>query len=77
MRPPCPDSEVAYETGPWEAWFAWRPVRLFGTSRLVWGKRIFRRAVRRDYKPRLIDYSDTPGRFPSGPSDPARWTGQA
>lgn len=41
------------------------------------GQYIFRRAVRRDYAHPLIDYSDTPDRFPSGPSDPARWTGQA
>lgn len=77
MRPQLPISQIAFETGPWQPWFAWRPVRLFGTSRVVWGRRIFRRAVRRDFAPYLLDYSDTPSRFPSGASDPARWMGQA
>lgn len=77
MRPQLPISQIAFETGPWQPWFAWRPVRLFGTSRVVWGRRTFRRVVRRDFAPYLLDYSDTPSRFPSGASDPARWMGQA
>lgn len=48
---------------------------MFGSSRLVWGRYVYRRAVRRDYARSLTDYSDSPDRFPSGPSDPARWAG--
>jgi hypothetical protein len=49
---------------------------MFGSARLVWGRTIYRRAVRHDFGRRLIDYSDTPDCFPSGASDPARWVGQ-
>jgi hypothetical protein len=76
LQPQPPKGSSAFETGPWQPWFAWRPVRLFGTSRIAWGQNIFRRAVRRDYARPLMDYSDTPARFPSGKSDPMRWSGE-
>lgn len=32
------------EVMPWQAWFAWRPVKTINGER-VWGKKIFRRQV--------------------------------
>lgn len=32
------------EVMPWQAWFAWRPVKTISGER-VWGKKIFRRQV--------------------------------
>jgi len=55
MRPRRPSSQIAFETGRWQPWFAWRPGRLFGTSRVLWGHRICRGVVRRDYAPGLLD----------------------
>ncbi|HUO01218.1 MAG TPA: hypothetical protein VMU31_00450 [Rhizomicrobium sp.] len=48
---------------PWRPWFAWRPVRLYMTKRLVWLKRLHRRCV---IKPvgTVCEYTDSPDEFP-------------
>jgi hypothetical protein len=46
---------------PWEAWFAWRPVKLKRTNKYVWFKDIYRRinTTRTDYDGnRRTEYGD-------------------
>jgi len=76
MDSQMPPGNQAFTTGPWRTWFAWRPVRLFGSSRVIWCRQIYRRTVRCDFRRGMTDYSDNPRRYPSGPSDPARWLSQ-
>ena len=49
--------------GEWEAWYAWRPVRLYMTGRTAWLRWIYRRSI---VKARLScrEYTDSPEEFP-------------
>lgn len=49
---PVDDTGHPWETlSPWEAWFAWHPVLLTRTKKLVWLKGVYRRidSTRIDY----------------------------
>ena len=47
----------------WVAWFAWRPVRLYGSGHFAWLCKIYRRSVRR-HGFSLHEYSNTPSEYP-------------
>ena len=46
----------------WENWFAWHPVRLYMTGRVVWLRHIHRRNVSRSGVA-TCDYTDQPDQF--------------
>jgi hypothetical protein len=50
--------------GEWEPWFAWRPVRLYSTARLIWLRRIHRRGIVK-FGLATCEYTDAPDEFPS------------
>jgi hypothetical protein len=47
----------------WESWFAWRPVRLYMSSRYAWLRPIHRRCVRKGVF-MSCDYTDDPDAYP-------------
>ena len=52
--------------GAWSGWFAWRPVRLFGTPHFAWLRTISRRPVRDERRGVRMEYSDWPSENPPG-----------
>ncbi len=57
--PPKP-SPLTIDSG-WEPWYAWHPVRLYMSWRLVWLCKIHRRAIHRSGMA-MWDYTDRPER---------------
>jgi hypothetical protein len=60
-----PSQPISAE-GPWEAWFAWRPVRLYMTGRLRWLCAIHRRRVSK-HGLDVHEYTDDPDAYPCPP----------
>jgi hypothetical protein len=50
--------------GEWEPWFAWRPVRLYSTARLVWLRPLHRRWIVK-FGLATCEYTDAPDQFPT------------
>jgi len=67
-RVPAASAKVpaAIKTGEWQAWFAWRPVRLYVIGDITWLRSIYRRNLTND---RIVasDYTDRPWDYPSRP----------
>jgi hypothetical protein len=51
------------DTG-WEPWYAWRPVKLYMSSRYAWLRVIYRRCLHKNGI-EACDYTDTPDNFPT------------
>jgi len=60
-----PNAGNQFDVGEWEACFAWRPVRLYGTSKYAWLRKISRRPVLLGLYHLKMDYTDIPGEFPA------------
>ena len=60
------DARGRYDVGNWELWFAWRPVRFYGCTRIAWLRTISRRIVLTGPKHFHREYTDTPTDFPAG-----------
>jgi len=48
----------------WAAWFAWRPVRLYMSGKIVWLNWVFRRCVIHGNGFETCDYTLEPDEFP-------------
>lgn len=65
------------EVAHWEAWFAWRPVRLYMTGQYAWLRPIYRRTLVKTAGA-CCEYTDDPNEFPDLPeAGPAARTTEA
>jgi hypothetical protein len=48
----------------WAAWFAWRPIRLYMSGKIVWLNWVFRRCVTHGNGFQTCDYTTEPDEFP-------------
>jgi hypothetical protein len=53
------------DVGEWELCFAWHPVRLYGTGRFAWLRKISRRPVFIGSFRLKTDYTDSPSEVPA------------
>jgi hypothetical protein len=56
-----------FDTGVWQPWFAWRPVVLFKCFRVAWLRGISRRRVLTAQNSLVMEYTDTPEKYPRDP----------
>jgi hypothetical protein len=54
---------LTIDTG-WERWYAWRPVKLYMSSRYAWLRQIYRRCLHKNGI-ETCDYTDMPEKFPA------------
>jgi hypothetical protein len=55
-----------FDIGKWKAWFAWRPVHLYGTTRFAWLRTVSKRPVLGGQRHLKMEYTDSPSEFPAG-----------